>query len=151
MRKQQIHIRLTEDEKMAIEMHALEHETTVSQYMIASALADEYAQISEERAIILELRKIGNNLNQIAKALHTQQYTKNQTWHKLYNALIAEGKQLDLLRTTIHENAKAYDRELRRYHDDVFTFLKNRREIEVLEKKLCLTRLEMQRHRSKRK
>jgi len=74
-KSKQMTVRVTSDEKREIERSAAEMEMSTSRYMAESALSEgeprrDPEQIEELRKLWRELRSIGGNVNQIAKALN---------------------------------------------------------------------------------
>ena len=64
---QKINIRLTESEKKKIEEKAKKCSMTISKFIISSCLKDKIIMINGLDKIDAELRRIGNNLNQLTR------------------------------------------------------------------------------------
>lgn len=64
---QKINIRLTESEKKKIEEKAKKCSMTISKFIISSCLKDKIIMIYGLDKINAELRRIGNNLNQLTR------------------------------------------------------------------------------------
>lgn len=62
-----INIRVTENEKKKIEEKAKRCNMTISKFMISSCLKDKIVIVSGLDKVDAQLRKIGNNLNQLTK------------------------------------------------------------------------------------
>ena len=62
-----INIRLTEQEKNLIEKKANKCNMTITKFIISSCLKDKIIIITELDKIDVELRRIGNNINQLTK------------------------------------------------------------------------------------
>lgn len=69
-RKKQILIRATEEEYKSIEEKRIKSKLSKNDYMLHSALNKKIVVVEGVRDITLELKKVGNNLNQITKAMH---------------------------------------------------------------------------------
>lgn len=68
MRKtERIEIRLTPEEKARIINNSIKAKTTISDYMIRSATNNEIVVIDNLDELINQLRKLGNNINQLTK------------------------------------------------------------------------------------
>lgn len=68
MRKtERIEIRLTPEEKARIINNSVKAKTTISDYMIRSATNNEIVVIDNLDELINQLRKLGNNVNQLTK------------------------------------------------------------------------------------
>lgn len=68
MRKtERIEIRLTPEEKARIINNSVKAKTTISDYMIRSATNNEIVVIDNLDELINQLRKLGNNINQLTK------------------------------------------------------------------------------------
>ncbi len=66
-KNQKINIRVTENEKKKIEEKAKRCNMTISKFMISSCLKDKIVIVSGLDKVDAQLRKIGNNLNQLTK------------------------------------------------------------------------------------
>ena len=68
MRKtERIEIRLTPEEKTKIMNNSVEAKTTISEYLIKSATKKEIVVINDLDKLVIQLRKLGNNVNQLTK------------------------------------------------------------------------------------
>lgn len=68
MRKtERIEIRLTPEEKARIINNSVKAKTTISDYMIRSATNNEIVVIDNLDELTTQLRKLGNNVNQLTK------------------------------------------------------------------------------------
>lgn len=66
-KNQKINIRLTESEKMKIEEKSKRYNMTISKFIISSCLKDKIVVVNGLNKIYSELRRIGNNINQLTK------------------------------------------------------------------------------------
>lgn len=66
-KNQKINIRLTESEKMKIEEKSKMYNMTISKFIICSCLKDKIVIINGLDKIDTELRRIGNNINQLTR------------------------------------------------------------------------------------
>lgn len=66
-KNQKINIRVTENEKKKIEEKAKRCNMTISKFIISSCLKDKIIIINGLDRVDAQLRKIGNNLNQLTK------------------------------------------------------------------------------------
>ena len=66
-KNQKINIRLTESEKMKIEEKSKMYNMTISKFIISSCLKDKIVIINGLDKIDTELRRIGNNINQLTR------------------------------------------------------------------------------------
>lgn len=62
-----INLRLTEQEKNLIENKAKKYDMTITKFMVSSCLKDKIIIINGLDKIETELRRIGNNINQLTK------------------------------------------------------------------------------------
>lgn len=69
-KNKKINIRLTEKEKSLIETKAKKCNMTITKYIINSCLKNKIIVINGLDKIDTELRKIGNNINQLTKLSH---------------------------------------------------------------------------------
>ena len=69
-----INIRLTEKEKSIIEVKAKKLNMTLTKFIVSSCLKDKIVIVNGLDKVDSELRRIGNNINQIA---HNTNITKN--------------------------------------------------------------------------
>lgn len=68
MRKtERIEIRLTPEEKTKIINNSVEAKTIISEYLIKSATKKEIVVINDLDKLVIQLRKLGNNVNQLTK------------------------------------------------------------------------------------
>lgn len=68
MRKtERIEIRLTPEEKTNIINNSVKANTTISEYLIKSATKKEIVVINDLDKLVIQLRKLGNNVNQLTK------------------------------------------------------------------------------------
>ena len=68
MRKtERIEIRLTPEEKTKIINNSVKAKTTISEYLIKSATKKEIVVINDLDKLVIQLRKLGNNVNQLTK------------------------------------------------------------------------------------
>ena len=68
MRKtERIEIRLTPEEKTKIINNSVEAKTTISEYLIKGATKKEIVVINDLDKLVIQLRKLGNNVNQLTK------------------------------------------------------------------------------------
>ena len=68
MRKtERIEIRLTPEEKTKIINNSVEAKTTISEYLIKIATKKEIVVINDLDKLVIQLRKLGNNVNQLTK------------------------------------------------------------------------------------
>jgi hypothetical protein len=72
-------VRATSAERKAIRKRADAAELSLSRFLIARGLSDQPPPTPEEkeanRQLLFELKKAGNNLNQVAHAMHTSRLT----------------------------------------------------------------------------
>ena len=66
-KNQKINIRVTENEKKKIEEKAKRCNMTISKFMISSCLKDKIVIVNELDKVGTELRRIGNNINQLTR------------------------------------------------------------------------------------
>ena len=66
-RDKKINIRLTEKEKEKIELKAKKCKMTLTKFIINSCLKDNIIVIDELDKVDIELRRIGNNINQLTR------------------------------------------------------------------------------------
>ncbi len=66
-KNKRINIRLTEKEKKLIELKAKKCNMTVTKYIISSCLKDNIIVIDGLNKVDTELRRIGNNINQLTR------------------------------------------------------------------------------------
>ena len=96
-RNQTLTIRVTASEKDAITRNAAKARMSLTDYIIASSLLTEIHVAEDTRPLITELKRIGNNLNQIATRVNMgvfQSYNFSEViqWQrKLYEELVRIG------------------------------------------------------------
>ena len=66
-RNKSIPIRVTEKELQAIDANAKKAKKNRTEYMITTALGKEITVIEDLREMIVQLKRIGNNLNQLTR------------------------------------------------------------------------------------
>lgn len=66
-KNQKINIRLTESEKMKIEEKSKMYNMTISNFIISSCLKDKIIIVNGLDKVDSELRRIGNNINQLTR------------------------------------------------------------------------------------
>ncbi|MBD9115039.1 plasmid mobilization relaxosome protein MobC [bacterium] len=64
---ERIEIRLTPEEKTMIINNSVKTNTTISEYLIKSATKKEIVVINDLDKLVIQLRKLGNNVNQLTK------------------------------------------------------------------------------------
>ena len=69
-RNKSIPIRVTEKELQAIDANAKKAKKNRTEYMITSALGKEITVIEDLRELIVQLKRIGNNLNQLTRKVN---------------------------------------------------------------------------------
>ena len=69
-RNKSIPIRVTEKELQAIDANAKKAKKNRTEYMITSALGKEITVIEDLREMIVQLKRIGNNLNQLTRKVN---------------------------------------------------------------------------------
>lgn len=74
-RNQTLTVRLTASEKEAISRNAAKAHMSLTDYIVASSLLTEIHVAEDTRPLITELKRIGNNLNQIATKINTGAFT----------------------------------------------------------------------------
>lgn len=67
---ERIEIRLTSEEKEKIINNSKKAETTISDYLIKSAINQKIIIYKDLGKLVTQLRKIGNNVNQLTKKVH---------------------------------------------------------------------------------
>lgn len=96
---ERIEIRLTPEQKTKIVNNSIKAKTTISDFVIKSAINQEIVIYDDLGKLVTQLRKLGNNVNQLTKKAHQGQIncvdlegTKkelNQIWQSL-NLLITK-------------------------------------------------------------
>lgn len=66
-KNQKINIRLTKSEKMKIEENSKRYNMTISKFIISSCLKDKIIIVNGLDKVEAELRRIGNNINQLTR------------------------------------------------------------------------------------
>ena len=74
-RNKSIPIRVTEKELEAIDEAAKKAKKNRTEYLISAALGKEITVIEDLREMIVQLKKIGNNLNQISMNINAGAFT----------------------------------------------------------------------------
>lgn len=73
MRKtERIEMRLTPDEKTKIVNNSVKAKMTISEYLITTGLNKEIVVIEDLDKVVTQLRKIGNNINQLTKLANSR-------------------------------------------------------------------------------
>ena len=72
-RNKSIPIRVTEKELQAIDANAKKAKKNRTEYMISSAIDKEITVIEDLREMIVQLKRIGNNLNQLTRKANAQE------------------------------------------------------------------------------
>lgn len=67
-----IEIRVTPEEKTSIYLKSKQANKSVSEYLIKSAIQNEIVIINDLPEMITELRRIGNNINQLTKLANSR-------------------------------------------------------------------------------
>ena len=68
-------IRVTPNEKDAILRKAAQADMTLTDYLVTSAISTEIHVAEDTRPLITELKRIGNNLNQISTKINAGAFT----------------------------------------------------------------------------
>ena len=74
-RNQTLTIRVTAAEKDAIVRNATKARTSLTDYIVASSLLTEIHVAEDTRPLLIELKRIGNNLNQISMKINAGAFT----------------------------------------------------------------------------
>lgn len=69
---ERIEMRLTPDEKMKIVNNSIKAKMTISEYLITAGLNKEIVVIDDLDKMVTQLRKIGNNINQLTKLANSR-------------------------------------------------------------------------------
>ena len=69
---ERIEMRLTPDEKMKIVNNSIKAKMTISEYLITTGLNKEIVVIDDLDKMVTQLRKIGNNINQLTKLANSR-------------------------------------------------------------------------------
>ena len=64
-------IRLTESEKMMIEKKASKSKLNLTEYIISVSSKSKISVTEDTKSLLLELKRIGNNINQIAMKINS--------------------------------------------------------------------------------
>ena len=118
-----IFIRVSPTEKKKIEKKAKQVNQTVSGYLLSLSESRRIIDATKMASLIVEIRKIGVNINQIASVANTQKYVNKEMQTKINKH---QEKILDLLQKILEE---VYDTE-------EHSFKKMERTLESLEKKI---------------
>lgn len=92
-----ITIRVTPEEKTAIERKVKQANLSLTDYLVTAAQSTQIFVVEDIKPALMELKRIGNNLNQIAMKINAgvfQSYNFSEViqWQgKLYEALIRIG------------------------------------------------------------
>ena len=97
MRKRNISIpiRVTEKELKEIDAKALKAKKNRTEYLISSALGKEITIIDDLKEVTVQLRRIGNNLNQLTKKANSHEIKvgdleeTNESLGEIYQAIFA--------------------------------------------------------------
>ncbi len=101
-RNQSIPFRVTEKELKEIDRKAAKARLSRTEYLIACALGKEITLVEDLKPLLAEMRRIGNNLNQL---------TKLANMGKLWEINLTETKEvLDNIYEVIHELARGGDK-----------------------------------------
>ena len=74
-RNQTMTVRLTAAEKDAITRNAAKARMSLTDYIVASSLLTEIHVAEDTRPLLIELKRIGNNLNQISMKINAGAFT----------------------------------------------------------------------------
>jgi len=69
---ERIEMRLTPDEKTKIVNNSVKAKMTISEYLITTGLNKEIVVIEDLDKVVTQLRKIGNNINQLTKLANSR-------------------------------------------------------------------------------
>ena len=72
---ERIEIRLTPEEKTKIVNNSIKAKTTISDYVIKSATEQEIVIYNDIEKLVTQLRKLGNNVNQLTKKVNQGRIT----------------------------------------------------------------------------
>ena len=128
-----IFIRVSPTEKKKIEEKAKQVNQTVSGYLLSLSESRRIIDATKMASLIVEIRKIGVNINQIASVANTQKYVNKEMQTKINKH---QEKILDLLQKILEE---VYDTE-------EHSFKKMERTLESLEKKNDKQTKKIERH-----
>ena len=118
-----IFIRVSPTEKKKIEEKAKQVNQTVSGYLLSLSESRRIIDATKMASLIVEIRKIGVNINQIAAVANTQKYVSKEMISKITQH---QNEILDLLQKILEE---VYDTE-------EHSFKKMEHTLESLEKKI---------------
>ena len=144
VKNHRIYLRVSDAEKGIIAFHAREHDMTISKYILHCALADEFAQANEDWQLMIELQRIGVNLNQIARKINS-----GSPILPLTGILRVLAKKLDRHCDIIMKERKEYRDDVRNYYREWLNYL--RKEFQLQCKLRCkenqcnLLRIELKR------
>ena len=94
-RNKSIPIRVTEKELQAIDEAAKKAKKNRTEYLISAALGKEITVIEDLREMIVQLKRIGNNLNQIALKINSKRFffgkfdSVIEGQRKIYDAILS--------------------------------------------------------------
>ena len=74
-RNQTLTVRLTAAEKDAITRNAAKARMSLTDYIVASSLLTEIHVAEDTRPLLIELKRVGNNLNQISMKINAGAFT----------------------------------------------------------------------------
>ena len=122
-KSEELHFRLTPTEKKKIEEKAKQVNQTVAGYLLSLSESRRIIDTTKMASLIVEIRKIGVNINQIAAVANTQKYVSKEMISKITQH---QNEILDLLQKILEE---VYDTE-------EHSFKKMEHTLESLEKKI---------------
>ena len=104
-KSEELHFRLTPTEKKKIEEKAKQVNQTVAGYLLSLSESRRIIDTTKMASLIVEIRKIGVNINQIAAVANTQKFVNRELLSK-----VQQGKKeiIDLLQKILDE---VYDTE----------------------------------------
>ena len=104
-KSEELHFRLTPTEKKKIEEKAAQAHKTVAAYLLSLSESRRIIDTTKLASLIIEIRKIGVNINQIAAVANTQKFVNRELLSK-----VQQGKKeiIDLLQKILDE---VYDTE----------------------------------------
>ena len=100
-RNKSIPIRVTEKELEAIDANAKKAKKNRTEYLISAALGKEITVIEDLREMIVQLKKIGNNLNQLTRKANAREVEAvdltetNNAMGDIYQALFLLARKAD--------------------------------------------------------
>ncbi len=95
-KSKQINFRVSEKEYLQIQNKAIKSNLSISSFLTKSALDKDIVVINELDTMCNELRRIGNNINQIAK-LYNQGYISTYNFENINKEISEIWQQLNLL------------------------------------------------------